>query len=61
VKLERRFVLIEQNPVYLNVIREEAKNWLGEEARQILTLNCPPIETSDRLFTLSLPLEAGRE
>lgn len=50
VMLGRRFVLIEQNPEYVNIIRKEAEEWLGEEARQILTINCPPIEPSDRLF-----------
>lgn len=48
--LGRRFVLIEQNPEYINVIRREAEEWLGEEARQILTINCPAIEAADRLF-----------
>lgn len=50
VKLGRRFILIEQNPEYLSIIREEAKNWLGLDARQVLTINCSPIETGDRLF-----------
>ncbi len=50
VKLERRFVLIEQNPEYIAVIRDEVKEWLGKEAAQVLTLNCPPIEVDDRLF-----------
>jgi DNA modification methylase len=46
----RRFVLIEQDPSYVEVIRDEAKLWLGEEAQHVLTLNCPPIEVSDMLF-----------
>lgn len=50
VKLGRRFVLIEQNPDYVNIIREEAKTWLGHAAQQILTVNCPPIDTADRLL-----------
>ncbi len=50
VMLGRRFALIEQNPEYVNIIRQEAEDWLGEEARQVLTINCPPIEPSDRLF-----------
>ncbi|MCI0524772.1 MAG: site-specific DNA-methyltransferase, partial [Acidobacteria bacterium] len=54
VILGRRFVLIEQNPDYVNVIRKEAEEWLGEEARQVLTINCPSIEPSDRLFWGSL-------
>ena len=44
VKLGRRFVLIEQNPEYIAIIRDEAKLWLGKEAERILTLNCAPIE-----------------
>ncbi|HMV85868.1 MAG TPA: site-specific DNA-methyltransferase [Blastocatellia bacterium] len=48
--LDRRFVLIEQNPEYVSVIRHEAEDWLGEEARQVLTINCPAIEAADRLF-----------
>lgn len=50
VKLGRRFLLIEQNPDYINIIRGETKKWLGKEARYILTVNCPPIDTTDRLF-----------
>ncbi|MCW5860687.1 MAG: hypothetical protein KIS63_20505 [Caldilineales bacterium] len=47
--LGRRFVLIEQNPEYVQIIREEAMGWLGEEAKQILTINCQPIEETGRL------------
>jgi len=50
VTLGRRFVLIEQNPEYVNIIRQEAEEWLGEEARQVLTINCPTIEPSNSLF-----------
>jgi len=48
--LERRFVLIELSPDYIDIIREETKAWLGKEAGQVLTINCPPIETEDILF-----------
>ncbi|MBM4019182.1 MAG: site-specific DNA-methyltransferase [Planctomycetes bacterium] len=50
VKLGRRFVLIEQDAAYVDIIRCEAKNWLGEEAADILTINCPPIDPKDVLF-----------
>jgi DNA modification methylase len=50
VKLERRFVLIEQNPNYVSIIREEVKTWLGHDAKNILTLNCHPIDVGDLLF-----------
>ncbi len=49
-KLGRRFVLIEQNPEYVAIIRDEAKMWLGKEAKNVLTLNCASIEVSDMLF-----------
>ena len=50
VKLGRRFVLIEQNPEYIAIIRDEAKLWLGKEAERILTLNCAPVDSTDMLF-----------
>jgi DNA modification methylase len=50
VKLGRRFVLIEQNPQYISIIREEVKTWLGRDAKNILTLNCHPIDVDDLLF-----------
>jgi len=42
-KLGRRFVLIEQDPKYVAIMRAEAKRWLGEDAQHVLTLNCPPV------------------
>jgi len=50
VKLGRRFVLIEQNPTYISIIREEVKEWLGKEAKYVLTMNCPPIKVDDILL-----------
>jgi DNA modification methylase len=50
IRLERRFVLIEQEPKYINIMRDEAKLWLGKAAKQILTINCPPIQVDDTLF-----------
>lgn len=49
-KLERRFALIEQDEQYFKVIRERTKDWLGEQAKSIFTINCPPITVDDRLF-----------
>jgi DNA modification methylase len=48
--LGRRFVLIEINPEYAHVIAEEAKQWLGKVAKDVLTINCPPISVSNLLF-----------
>jgi DNA modification methylase len=50
VTLGRRFVLIEQSPEYVSIIRDEAKLWLGREARTVLTINCPTVETDDVLL-----------
>lgn len=50
VKLARRFVLLEQNPKYVSIIRDEAKTWLGKEAKQIHTINCAPIDLDNMLF-----------
>ncbi len=50
VRLGRRFVLIEQDANYVDIIRAEAKSWLGPEAENVLTINCAPIEVSDMLF-----------
>jgi len=49
-KLGRRFVLIEQEPSYVDIMRIEARTWLGKDARDILTLNCPSIIVDDTLF-----------
>ncbi len=49
-KLGRRFVLIEQAAEYLAIMREEVKDWLGESARNVLTLNCAAIDVADRLL-----------
>jgi DNA modification methylase len=50
VKLGRRFALIEQEEQYVEVIRERAKDWLGQNARGVFTINCNPINADDRLF-----------
>jgi DNA modification methylase len=50
VKLGRRFVLIEQDSRFVEIMRSEAKTWLGDESRNILTINSMPIEPNDVLF-----------
>ncbi len=49
-KLGRRFVLIEQEPKYVDIIRTSARLWLGKDARSVLTLNCRPVDVMDVLF-----------
>jgi DNA modification methylase len=51
IKLGRRFVLLEQNPKYVSIIREEAKTWLGKEAKQVHTINCAPIDADRSAIT----------
>jgi DNA modification methylase len=41
-KLERRFVLIEKEPAYVDVIREEILDWMGRAALEVLYFNCDP-------------------
>jgi len=48
--LGRRFVLIEKERKYLNIIKDEAKSWLGKNATEILTINCSPINVDDILL-----------
>lgn len=50
IKLGRRFVLIEKERKYLNIIKDEAKSWLGKNALDVLTINCPPINVDDILL-----------
>lgn len=49
-KLKRRFVLIDQEPKYIEIIRERAKQWLGKNAADILCINCPPISVDNMLL-----------
>lgn len=49
-KSKRRFVLIDNEIDYINVIRDEAKKWLGPEAEDILTIGCKPIKSEDLLI-----------
>lgn len=49
-KLERRFVLIEQDPKYVSVITKGITSWLGKSAEDVLFLNCERADTSGVLF-----------
>lgn len=51
VKLNRRFVLIDTNKDYVDIIRKDAKNWLGKAKSNILYLNCvESVEGPEPLF-----------
>ena len=39
-KLKRRFVLIEQNPNYIEEIQKRAIQWMGKDVENVLCLNC---------------------
>jgi DNA modification methylase len=43
VRLKRRFALAEQNPEYVEVMRQAAVRWLGRGANGVRCVNCPPI------------------
>jgi len=49
-KLNRRFVLIEQNPKYVEIIRRSCVSWLGKAARDILFVNTSSPDTSGVLL-----------
>ncbi len=49
-KLKRRFVLIEQETKYVEIIRERTKQWLGKDAANVLCVNCPPISVDNMLL-----------
>lgn len=50
VKLNRRFVLGEINPDYVDEIQKNMRAWLGREAAQVNCVNCPSIRTDTALF-----------
>ena len=49
VKLQRRFVLGEANPEYVDRIREWAVRWLGRRAEDILCVGCAQLDLSNVL------------
>jgi len=49
VALDRRFILFEINPEYINLIKENLKKRLGKQVEEILLINIPPIKI-DQLF-----------
>jgi DNA modification methylase len=40
--LERRFVLFDINPDYVELMRQDVSFWLGESSRDVLCINCAP-------------------
>ena len=52
--LDRRFVLFEINPAYIELMQASASDWLGKAADNILWLNCPT--PSPELHQEALPI-----
>lgn len=50
-RLERRFILFDNNPEYIDIMRADIGNWIGKDSSDILCINCaPPI--SEQLHLL---------
>ena len=49
-KLQRRFVLIENHPTYIEYIVNALPKWLGKAADEVRLINCPSVDTSQVLF-----------
>ncbi len=50
LKCKRRFVMIEINPKYVEIMKNNVKKHLGKSARNVLTLNNGPVDVSDVLI-----------
>jgi len=50
IKLQRRFVLIENDPTYVKVITDSLPIWLGKAADGVRLINCTRPDTSGVLF-----------
>lgn len=58
IKLKRRFVLFDINPEYVQMMRKDAYNWMGESAKNILCLNCPSkLEIDQQMLPMELTPE----
>ncbi|MBI3319967.1 MAG: site-specific DNA-methyltransferase [Candidatus Omnitrophica bacterium] len=50
ISLRRRFILIENEPRYIDYVREHVVDWLGQAAKDILWVNCPPPEEKEAVL-----------
>jgi DNA modification methylase len=50
VQLNRRFVLSEMDPDYIEVIRRSAEGWLGRDSCDVMCINCRPLDGDKQLF-----------
>jgi len=51
-KLDRRFILFENNPKYIKVIKKNIESWIKEKLRDVNWINCDPVE--QQMFYLGL-------
>ncbi len=58
-RLDRRFVLFDINPSYLEIIRQSVPAWLGRAANNILWVNCEPAPPVLTLFEREEQYDAG--
>ena len=42
---DRRFVLVEKDADYFSHLRAEVEAWLGKDAEDVFTINCPPFQS----------------
>jgi DNA modification methylase len=50
VKNNRRFLLVEKDKTYLDVIQKSVPQWLGKEAQQVMWVNCVAPAATDFLL-----------
>jgi DNA modification methylase len=50
IKLGRRFVLIDINKEYVDIIREKAKKWIGRKSCEVLCVNCASLSSEGYLL-----------
>ncbi len=48
--LDRKFVLFEINPTYIDLIKADAPKWLGKKAEEVLWMNTTPLDGVQKLF-----------
>ena len=49
-RMDRRWVLVEKDPKYVEIIRKEAVKWLGRRASDVFCIGCGPLDGSGALF-----------
>jgi DNA modification methylase len=48
-KLGRRFVMVEKEKEYVDIMREEMKHWIGKDVENVDTVGCTPIRANQFL------------